>query len=224
MPPLKGEVPAKQAEGFNLRRIREVQFMLPEFVARPGGSKRNRALPGGQCPPVNPQEHLRIRKIREVQFMLPEFVARTGGSERQSAQPTADKLRWGSGGAQSEAEPPPASPRRTVSARQSARNLADSKTLAAPIYGGQRSSIGYAAASGSRHCRQQTNFGGGLGEREAKRSLPQPAADSVRLSIRKEACGFAEFGKSCLCFPNSSPEPAAASGCRPCRPGEKLHE
>ena len=28
------------------RRIRELQFMVPEFVARPGGSNRNRALPG----------------------------------------------------------------------------------------------------------------------------------------------------------------------------------
>ena len=35
-----------------------------------------------------------------------------------------------------------------------------------------------------------------------------------RLTIRKEACGFAEFGKLNLWFPNSSPEPAAASGCR----------
>ena len=35
-----------------------------------------------------------------------------------------------------------------------------------------------------------------------------------------QAVGFisAEFGKSNLCFPNSSPEPAAATGCRPCRP------
>ena len=29
-----------------IRRIREVQFMLPEFVARTRGSKWNRALPG----------------------------------------------------------------------------------------------------------------------------------------------------------------------------------
>ncbi len=30
---------------------------------------------------------------------------------------------------------------------------------------------------------------------------------------------YEEFGKSNLCFPNSSIEPAAASGSRPCRPG-----
>ena len=29
------------------RRIRELQFMVPEFVARTGGSRWNRALPGG---------------------------------------------------------------------------------------------------------------------------------------------------------------------------------
>ena len=35
-----------------------------------------------------------------------------------------------------------------------------------------------------------------------------------------QAVGFisAEFGKSNLCFPNSSPDPAAATCCRPCRP------
>ena len=34
-----------------------------------------------------------------------------------------------------------------------------------------------------------------------------------------QAVGFisAEFGKSNLCFPNSSPDPAAATCCRPCR-------
>ena len=52
--------------------------------------------------------------------------------------------------ARQQAEPPPA---RVGSAdRKSARNLADLKTLAASVYGGQRSSIGYAAAGGAGHC------------------------------------------------------------------------
>ncbi len=40
-----------------------------------------------------------------------------------------------------------------------------------------------------------------------------------RLPIRREFCGFAEFGNFNLWFPNSSTEPAAASGSRHCRPG-----
>ena len=47
MPPLKGEVPAKRAEGFIPRRIREVQSMLPEFVDRTGGSEWVSARPTG---------------------------------------------------------------------------------------------------------------------------------------------------------------------------------
>ena len=62
---------------------------------------------------------------------------------------------------------------------QSAGNPADSETLAALIYGGQWSSIGYAAAGGAGNaCR--TNFGGGLGEREAKRNLPQPTGSAAQ--------------------------------------------
>ncbi len=34
-------------ELLRIRRIRELQSMVPEFVARIGGSKWNRALPGG---------------------------------------------------------------------------------------------------------------------------------------------------------------------------------
>ena len=45
---------------------------------------------------------------------------------------------------------------------------------------------------------------------------PPAAAGSARPSIRKEPCGFAEFGNSNLWFPNSSIEPAAASGSGHC--------
>ena len=79
--------------------------MLPEFVARPGGSNRNRALPGGskwlRAQPAgaspNPPESAmptnvfrelpENRRIRELQFMVPEFVARPGGSNRNRALP-----------------------------------------------------------------------------------------------------------------------------------------
>ena len=47
MSPLKGEVGAKRAEGFETRRIRELEFMGPEFVARTGGSNRVQAQPAG---------------------------------------------------------------------------------------------------------------------------------------------------------------------------------
>ena len=40
-------LPVRRAEGFNPRRIREVQFMLPEFVDRIGGSRWVSALPTG---------------------------------------------------------------------------------------------------------------------------------------------------------------------------------
>ena len=45
-----------------------------------------------------------------------------------------------------------------------------------------------AAASG-------TNFGGGLGEREAERSLPQLAAGSARPEFSGEARKTADFGR-----------------------------
>ena len=102
--------------------------------------------------------------------------------------------------------------------------------------------------------RQRANFGGGLGEREAYAEPPpaNPEAGSARPAIRREACGFADigrsnlwrpmvvertggsrwvqaqparksgkFGKFNLCFPNSSLEPAAASGAGHC-PADRL--
>ena len=40
-------LPVRRAEGLSPRRIREVQFMLPEFVDRIGGSRWVSALPTG---------------------------------------------------------------------------------------------------------------------------------------------------------------------------------
>ena len=47
MPLLKGEVPAAQAVGFGIRRLRELQFMVPEVVKRMRGSKWLSAPPTG---------------------------------------------------------------------------------------------------------------------------------------------------------------------------------
>ena len=90
------------------------------------------------------------RRIREVQFMLPEFVIESAaaGGGRLSLP---DKLRWGSGGAQSEAGPPPAEA--AAPPHDFQKNSGNPQTLAAPIYGGQWSSPEPAAARGCRHCR-----------------------------------------------------------------------
>ena len=51
--------------------------------------------------------------------------------------------------------------------------------------------------------RQRANFGGGLGEREANAEPPpaSPEAGSARPAIRREACGFADIGRSNLWRP-----------------------
>ena len=46
-PPLKGEVAAKRTEGFNHTEFGNLNLWFPEFVDRTGGSRWNRALPGG---------------------------------------------------------------------------------------------------------------------------------------------------------------------------------
>ena len=63
----------------------------------------------------------------------------------------AGKLRWGSGGARSGAEPHPVKERVGNADQQSAGKPADSQTLAAPIYGGQWTSPGCAAAGCGAH-------------------------------------------------------------------------
>ena len=47
VPLLKGEVPAVRAVGFGIRRLRELQFMVPEVVKRMRGSKWLSAPPTG---------------------------------------------------------------------------------------------------------------------------------------------------------------------------------
>ena len=81
------------------------------------------------------------------------------------------------------------------------------------------SSIEPAAASGSRPCRPAAS-GSRLSRPAAGGS--RPSRPCPRRQRRQEFSGkprkTAEFGNSNLWFPNSSIEPAAASGSRPCRP------
>ena len=99
MPPLKGEVPAKQAEGFANADLGRFSVWRPMVVDRmrgsewqsalPTGSKWVQAQPAGAAPSEAEEakaarqsaETLRIRRIRELQSMVPEFVDRTGGSK-----------------------------------------------------------------------------------------------------------------------------------------------
>ena len=155
------------------------------------------------------------RRIRGLEPMVSEFVDRTGGSNRVQAQPAGskwqsalptrlslpDKLRWGSGGARSGAEPPPAR----------AGNPQGSLRIRRPW------PLQSMAANGRRQNRRQ-------------QMEPGPArAGSARQSIRKQvlrirrtqplqfmAAGFVFYPAVAT---GSRPcRPAAASGCRHCRP------
>ena len=117
------------------------------------------------------------------------------------------------------------------------------QTLAALIYGGQWSSPEPAAASGSRPCRPPLK-----GEVSAKRTEGFKTEDLGRSNLWRpmvvdrmrgskwlsalptgnadqrfpgESRKTAEFGNLNLWFPNSSREPAAASGSRHCRPADR---
>ena len=113
--------------------------------ARRGIKKAAPEREGGREADGGVQSH----RIRELQFMVPEFVDRMRGNRWQSALPTGGSNRM-------QAQPAGSRWNRALpgggAASQSAGNPADSKTLAALIYGGQRSSIGCAAASGRRPC------------------------------------------------------------------------
>ena len=90
------------ADGHLLPRILSSGYTLFETLPQP---------PESAAPPYNPQRILRIRRTRPLQFTAAGFVcysAVAGGTGHCPAR----KLRWGSGGARSEAEPPPASPSR----------------------------------------------------------------------------------------------------------------
>ena len=67
-----------------IRRIQELQSMVPEFVDSTGGSRWVQAQPAGASPsrdksrqrrPVISRKLLEIRRIWELQSMVPEFVA-----------------------------------------------------------------------------------------------------------------------------------------------------
>ena len=85
------------------------------------------------------------------------------------------------------------------------------------------------AASGSRHCRPgsacPTNFGGGLGEREAAAEPPpsggaeaMPTENPQEIPADSQTSAASAYGGRW-----SSIEPAAASGRRPCRPGSACY-
>ena len=102
-------LPVRRAEGFNPRRIREVQSMLPEFVDRIGGSRWVSALPTGSkwlsalptgAFPVNPRRQRRpsIRKeacgfadLGRFNLWRPMVVDRIGGSKWNRALPGGSK-------------------------------------------------------------------------------------------------------------------------------------
>ena len=146
-PPLKGEVPATQAVGFQTKTLRASIYA--------------------------PQGRVRMRGSRWVQ-------AQPAGSKCVQAQPAGSADQRFPQGFWKSADP-------------EGFNLWPSGSSPEP-----------AAATGCRPCRPAA---GGCRQR-------RPAAGGCRqrrLVIRRETCGFAEFGKSSLCFPNSSIEPAAAS-------------
>ena len=128
----------------NLRIRRQVrQQQVAAGSANPASPERGGARSAGGG------VHAQNSRSEASPHPSPRSCEMSAQKEQHFAVP-GDKLRWGSGGARSEAEPPPA------------------------------------------------------------------AAGSARPSIRKEPCGFAEFGNSNLWFPNSSIEPAAASGSGHC--------
>ena len=155
VPPLKGEVPAKRTEGFADAEFGNLNLRFPDSSPEPaeagayrqtsvggwGSAKRSGASPS-QHDSATPTNVFRgipeNRRIRELESMVPEFVARTGGSRWVSALPTGS--RW------NRALPCP----RRQSRHEFSGNPGKPQTLAASIYGGQRSSPEPAAATGCR--------------------------------------------------------------------------
>ena len=79
MPPLKGEVSAKRAEGFSNADLGRFNLWRPTVVDRTGANRWVQApLPDRQQVEATPTEVFREipknRRIRELQFMVPEFV------------------------------------------------------------------------------------------------------------------------------------------------------
>ena len=124
----------------------------------------------------------------------PTVVDRTRGSNRQSALPTGRSNVW----------------RLIVVDRTRGSNRVR-------VLPGENSDLWLqnscqepAVASGSRPC-PADSLENCQGEGGCSRQR--------RPTIRKESCGFEEFGNSNLWFPNSCREPAAASGSGHCPPG-----
>ena len=178
-------------------RIRELQCMVPEFVVRTGGSKWQSALPTGNADQRFLGESRKTEDLGRSNLWRPTVVDRMRGSKWLSALPTGVFR---------------ASPGKP-------------KTLAAPIYGGQWSSPEPAAASGCRPCRPPLK-----GEVSAKRTEGFAAlvGQRIRFLDHEESGGFDlwptdSLGRREQLAPGtarSSPEPAAASGCRLSLPGK----
>ena len=159
-PPLKGEVPATQAVGFQTKTLR-ASIYAPQGRVRMRGSRWVQAQPAGsKCVQAQPAGSADQR--------FPQGFWK-------SADPEGFNL-WPSG-----SSPEPAAATGCRPCRPAATGCRPCR----PAAGG---------------CRQRRPAAGGCRQR--------------RLIIRRETCGFAEFGKSSLCFPNSSIEPAAASASR----------
>ena len=126
----------------------------------------------------------------------------SGGSRWNRAlpgRPAAHKLRWGSGGARSGAEPPPAGGASATPTCNPQGILRIRRNQ--PLQSMAAGFVCYPVeAGGTGHCPadQQTNFGGGLGAREAERSRPQPARRAAPArACQAQNCGLtgADFGR-----------------------------
>ena len=128
MPPPKGETPAVQAVGFEDAEFGKFNLCFPNSSIEPAvasGCRLSLPAAGGsrQClPGVGSWNRILLgAEFGKFNLCFPNSsIEPAAASGSRPCRPTAsgcrhrlpDKLRWGSGGARSEAEPPPASPRR----------------------------------------------------------------------------------------------------------------
>ena len=73
--------------GVQSHRIRELEFMVPEFVDRTGGSQWNRALPGGSARPSIRRESCGFGDLGRFNLWRPMVVERMRGSRWNRALP-----------------------------------------------------------------------------------------------------------------------------------------
>ena len=188
-----------------IRRIRELKFMVPEFVDRTGGSnllsapptgsRWNRALPGGQTSVgVWGSSRQGRRSLAAGRLSLRPLA--TAGQSTKSGT-----INWSS---------------RFLRIRRLPCEF--SVGIASPVDAGRKCIYPLASHAG-RVCKLRWGSGGAVGGADSHllprilssgyalfESLPQP--ESLR-GVSK-----AEFGSSNLWLPNSSIESAAAGGCR----------